>query len=370
MTGRLIQLFPQEYRQFWQKVWKDEKNVTEIRLRVDRPIIVHTYEGIFYLDRYGNYTEEKECASIISKTALQEIFQHVCQYSPYAYEDEIKQGFLTVSGGVRIGMTGQVVMGKEGIKTIKHLNGFNIRIPHEVIGAADFILPVLYEKGQLCSTLILSAPGCGKTTLLRDLIRQVSDGNAWSEGANISLVDERSEIAGCFQGIPQNDVGSRTDVLDACPKAIGMMLSLRAMAPQVIAVDEIGGSDDLEAIRLAASCGSKVLATIHGTDLDDVRRKEGIHQLLEDRLFARFVVLGKQPGQCSVYSMTGEEMYHGETGRMHSGAGRMQRTGFILSGTITGEDQADSYPAFRDRQNAKQDTLYQSFLTGVPGQCF
>ena len=147
-------------------------------------------------------------------------------------------------------------------------------------------------------------------TLLRDLIRQVSDGNCFGEGKNVGLVDERSEIAGCFQGIPQNDVGIRTDVLDACPKALGMMLLLRAMAPQVMAVDEIGGNRDMEAIRLAATCGCKVLATVHGLDIEDVRKKEGIGPLLQEKLFERFVILGKADGRYRVLSVTGKEYYN------------------------------------------------------------
>ena len=203
-----------------------------------------------------------------------------------------------------MGVAGQAVLEtEERLRTIKHITCLNIRLSHQVRGAGDGVLHFIYEKGELQNTLIISPPGCGKTTLLRDLVRQISDGNPYGSGKCVGLVDERSEIAGCFQGKPQNDVGIRTDVLDACPKALGMMLLLRAMSPQVLAIDEMGGERDLEAVRLASSCGCRLVATVHGSGMKDVRRKAGMGRLLEEGIFQRFLILGKREGRCVVLDM-------------------------------------------------------------------
>ena len=159
------------------------------------------------------------------------------------------------------------------IRTLKNIAFINIRVAHEIRGAADGILPKLYKKGKFQNTLIVSPPGFGKTTLLRDLIRQISDGNTYGAGLRVGVVDERSELAGSYLGRPQNDLGMRTDVLDGCPKAQGMLLLLRSMSPQVIAVDELGGESDIEALNQLVSCGIRILGSVHGTNADDLRRK-------------------------------------------------------------------------------------------------
>ena len=220
---------------------------------------------------------------------------HICNYSVYAYEDEIRQGFLTVQGGHRIGVAGQAVMKTEKeIKNMKHICFLNIRISHQIIGAADAIMPFIYEGENLCNTLLISMPGVGKTTLLRDIVRQVSDGNIYAKGINVGVVDERSEIAGCFQGIAQNDLGIRTDVLDACPKALGMMMLLRSMSPKVIAVDEIGGKEDEEMIRQVTRCGVHIMATIHGNGLEDLKKNAIGRELVREAIFERYIVMQKE----------------------------------------------------------------------------
>ena len=177
------------------------------------------------------------------------------------------------------------------IKNMKYISFLNIRVSHQIIGAADSILPFLYEDKKLCNTLLISMPGIGKTTLLRDMVRQVSDGNSYAKGMTVGVVDERSEIAGCFKGVAQNDLGIRTDVLDACPKALGMMLLLRSMAPKVIAVDEIGDRGDEEMIRQVTRCGVRVMATIHGNDMEDLQNSMIGRHLFEEKIFDRYIVL-------------------------------------------------------------------------------
>lgn len=312
MYQSILQIFPGEQRSFFKKAAEREAYINEIRLRAEKPILVVEGDKEWYLDRNGIYTKESSSASIISTQELEKTIQHICHYSLYAYEEELRQGYITVEGGHRIGIVGQVVLEDFGkIRTIKHIRGINIRISHEMKQVSDPILPYLYRDGRPKGALIISPPGCGKTTLLRDMIRNLSDGSTYGKGVTVGVVDERSEIAGSYLGQPQNDVGIRTDVLDACPKALGMMLLLRAMSPKVIAIDELGSKEEIEAVRTVAACGSKVIATMHGRDLEDIRKRDGMERLLQESCFEVLFVLGKEKGKCVVKNIY-EEVRAGE----------------------------------------------------------
>lgn len=273
MNTCFLQLFPIQERNYWRSVASETDGICEIRLRVDKPIIVREGKEEFFLDTAGQKTKSVENARCMKVEELQEMLCFLCEDSPYAFEEEIKRGFITVNGGFRIGIVGQVVYSQNEIRTLKHISGMNIRIPHEIKGVSEEILPYLYHQGKLQNTLLISPPGAGKTTLLRDLIRVISNGNAYGRGMQVAVVDERSELAGSFLGVAQNDLGIRTDVLDACPKAFGMEMLVRSMAPQVLAVDELGKEEDTKALLKAWAWGIGILATIHGDNPKAVPRQ-------------------------------------------------------------------------------------------------
>ena len=195
------------------------------------------------------------------------------------------------------------MLGEDGrVKSMKYIRCMNIRISHEIMGAADVLMPLVHKEGELLNTLLIAPPCCGKTTMLRDVIRQISDGSRWAAGTQVGVVDERSEIAGSFMGIPGNQLGIRTDVLDGCPKVQGMMMLVRAMAPKVVAVDEIGGGEDMQALKMVLQCGCKVIATVHGKSMEDIKRRG-----IETSFFERFAFLGKREGKCALLGVQGKE---------------------------------------------------------------
>lgn len=292
----LLKMFPEEIRKRIVKIPEWFEQVQEIRLRTGGPLLIQYGNREFFVrsDGGGLCREQRE-AYLVSQKQVRETLEHMASYSLYAFEEEIRQGYLTIPGGHRIGIAGKTIVQSGEIRSMKFLSFLNIRLAHEVLGCADEVLPYLFDhdqgKRKLYNAMILSPPRCGKTTLLRDLVRQISDGSSQIEGMTVGLVDERSEIASCYQGVPQNDVGIRTDVLDACPKAHGMMMLIRTMAPQVVAVDEIGSRMDMEAVEYAMNCGCRVIATVHGNGMEDIRKKPVLDRMIQEKWFDRYLIL-------------------------------------------------------------------------------
>ena len=260
----------------------------EIRLRCGKPAVLHYAGREAFLCEKG-ITAVLEEAIVPDPPSCAQWLQVMGEYSLYARDNELKQGFLHLRGGYRVGLAGRVVLDGNRIERISDISSFNIRISREVIGAANALLPVLMtDSGAVCSTLLISPPQMGKTTMLRDICRLVS-----MKGKKVCVVDERSEIAGCSEGIARFDIGIRTDVLDACPKAMGMMMAIRTLSPEVIITDELGHQEDFEAVREAARCGVSVIASLHAASYAQLV-KNGVASQLDS--FTCFVDLGRSHG--------------------------------------------------------------------------
>lgn len=279
----VYEILGKRIRMIVESVGISKELLREIRIRVGQPLELHTANGTLWPRK----------AYRIDKQDIEETLEYISRYSLYAYEEEIKQGFLTLPGGHRVGICGRSVMENGILKNIKQISALNIRIAHAVIGCSDELIPWLKDGKRLYSALFIAPPGAGKTTMLRDAVRQLSN-----DGSTVSIIDERSEIAGCYRGIPQQDVGVSTDVLDACPKAEGMLLMLRTMSPELIAVDEIGKEEDYKALQYVMNCGCKVLATVHGYSYEEQRQKLYMKDLVDIGLFSRYIVLQKQDRFC------------------------------------------------------------------------
>ncbi len=272
----------------------------EIRLRHSRPLIIGwAGGGESFLGEKGPIFTAGEAYLIFSED-LEKTLELISSYSLYAFEEELKQGFLTLPGGHRVGLAGRAVLERGRVKILRDISSLNFRVARQIKGAGEKVLGFLFDRrnGRVYHTLVISPPQAGKTTLLRDLARLISEGAGilGQAGKKVGIVDERSEIAGCFQGVPQLDIGTRTDVLDACPKAEGIMLMLRSLSPQVIVTDELGRAEDVQAIAEAVSAGVSVITSVHGSSLEEICQRPFLGELLQNNYFERLIFLSNSRG--------------------------------------------------------------------------
>lgn len=293
----IMEVLPKEIYGLFVNSGIDFQFMQEIRMRINQPLQIMYQGQKWFLTKQGDRKKSPQNAFYVSKKMLKEALNYIAEYSVYAFQEEMKQGFLTIQGGHRVGIAGKVILDQSRVIGVKYLSSINIRIAHEKKGCANQILPYLFQEMELLHTLILSPPGCGKTTLLRDLIRKLSNG-----GYTIGVVDERSEIGACYMGIPQNDVGIQTDIMDACPKTDGILMLIRSMAPQIVAVDEIGGQQDMEMLKYGMNCGCIFLATMHGKTIEEVKHKTGHF------MFQRYIVLESIGTMKGIYNEKGEKI--------------------------------------------------------------
>ena len=286
MDEEIIRIFPNSVLDEIGKYLKTN-NLQEIRIKEGKPCIL-LFGGREVITNY-----------LVKKEDIKYILQKASNYSLYAFEEAIKQGFITIKGGHRIGLAGECVIEDGKIKTIRNIASLNIRISREIIGCSNKIIKHLINDDRVYNTLIISPPRCGKTTILRDIARAFSNA-----GRKVAVIDERSEIAACYLGVPQMELGIRTDVLDNCLKSEGMIMAIRSLSPEILICDEIGSLKDIEALIMAFNSGVNIVATLHGYKKEDFFNRRVFSELIDNNVLDKIVILSSKNGAGTI-----EEVY-------------------------------------------------------------
>ncbi|WP_082233869.1 stage III sporulation protein AA [Halobacillus massiliensis] len=277
----VIRLFPKTYHSTLSRhvSWK---TVQEIRLRALKSIEVISADKVISIPH-----------SELSMNEMTYVLNQVSHFSLYKFKEEVKEGFITIQGGHRVGLAGKANLDKGKVATLKDITFMNIRIARSHLEAGRNLVPFLQEDGQWLNTLIVGPPHSGKTTILRTLARVAGTEAGETGSKKVAIVDERSEIAACQDGIPQLNVGERTDVMDGCPKAIGLMMMIRSMSPEIIIVDEMGGLTDAEAVQEAVYSGVQVICSVHGASLESVAKRPSVRHMMQEKIFDRYIILDR-----------------------------------------------------------------------------
>ncbi|AOZ91468.1 stage III sporulation protein AA [Paenibacillus crassostreae] len=304
-----LELFPEPIKSLLEQLPTSILDrLEEVRIREGRPLEINAAGEHHFVTLGGKLTYRVEESYKPIREDSHRLLDRISNHSLYTMEEELRKGFITIPGGHRIGLAGRTVLSGGKVEHLRDISGFNIRIAKEIRGAADGILPHMLDKKEkrIKHALILSPPQHGKTTLIRDMARQISNGrygNAnvkWS-GMKVGIIDERSEIAGSIRGVPSFDVGARTDVMDGCPKAEGMMMMIRSMSPEVLLVDEIGRTEDAVAITEALHAGISVIATAHGSSIDELSQRPALASLIENQMFETYIILNRIAGNMNYH---------------------------------------------------------------------
>lgn len=284
--NEILKYFPNEVSSIILKNGSYRLNeIEEIRLRVNR----------FLALKFIN--EEIIIPYKMLQNEIMQIFQKICDNSIYSYQNQIINGYITIKGGHRIGITGDVVVEKEKVINIKNISSLNFRISHKIIDCSNQLLKYVLNinKNEIYNTLIVSNPGAGKTTMIKDLICKISNGipEIYFKGLDVAVIDERGEIASCYEGVPQNNIGVRTDVFSNVTKYLGIKMAVRSMAPKVIVADEIGSMEDIKAIEYATCSGVKGIFTAHGDNLEEILVNSELKKLLTRGIIEKIIFLDK-----------------------------------------------------------------------------